>query len=77
GSGEPPPGHAETEELIRQIPPLPDSGPANTAPDNNATQQPGAGPANPGRSDPERADEGSESAGETQTPANDASQPRN
>ncbi|MBZ2207230.1 hypothetical protein [Massilia soli] len=26
GSGEKPPGHAETEEMIRQIPPLPPSG---------------------------------------------------
>lgn len=28
GSGEKSPGHAETEEMIRQIPPLPPSGPA-------------------------------------------------
>ena len=29
GSGEKSPGHAETEEMIRQIPPLPPSGPAS------------------------------------------------
>ena len=28
GSGEKSPGHAETEEMIRQIPPLPPSSPA-------------------------------------------------
>lgn len=38
GSGEKAPGHAETEAMIRQIPPLPDSGPeaagaAKTSPD--------------------------------------------
>jgi hypothetical protein len=45
GSGEKSPGHAETEEMIRQIPPLPPSG------------QPGKGsqPAGGGKAGAERA----------------------
>lgn len=41
GSGEKSPGHAETEEMIRQIPPLPPSGPAteNEAPKDRGTPQ--------------------------------------
>lgn len=41
GSGEKSPGHAETEEMIRQIPPLPPSGPAgdNAARKDSGTPQ--------------------------------------
>lgn len=41
GSGEKSPGHAETEEMIRQIPPLPPSGPGGDkqAPKGGATPQ--------------------------------------
>lgn len=41
GSGEKSPGHAETEEMIRQIPPLPPSGPAGGG---DAAKDGGAGP---------------------------------
>ena len=44
GSGEKSPGHAETEEMIRQIPPLPPSSPAgggDDAKDSGAPQQRG------------------------------------
>lgn len=43
GSGEKSPGHAETEEMIRQIPPLPPSSPAGegkASKDSGAGQQP-------------------------------------
>lgn len=43
GSGEKSPGHAETEEMIRQIPPLPPSAPAadgDASGDRGAGQQP-------------------------------------
>jgi hypothetical protein len=41
GSGEKSPGHAETEEMIRQIPPLPPSGPggAKQAPKDGGAPQ--------------------------------------
>ena len=55
GSGEKSPGHAETEEMIRQIPALPASGPGNTAPDGDA-----AGYAGHGGADPERAPAGND-----------------
>ena len=42
GSGEKSPGHAETEEMIRQIPPLPPSGDASdrAAPKDQELRQP-------------------------------------
>lgn len=47
GSGERSPGHAETEEMIRQIPPLPPSGPAGAGAGATAPATP-AGEAKPG-----------------------------